>query len=107
MKLDAIPLNYAGASKQHKRMPQKVSHCNIKALGCFKAQYMCILLEFSPEFPVDPYYEPLAWFMIKAGKVQINFEPEENEAYKGCLCSSIFKCSKESQPDSKNDCHLP
>ena len=25
---------------------------------------MCVLLEFSLEFPVDPYYEPLAWFMI-------------------------------------------
>ena len=25
----------AGASKQHKRMPQKVFHANIKALGYF------------------------------------------------------------------------
>ena len=25
---------------------------------------MCILLGVFHEFPVDPYYEPLAWFMI-------------------------------------------
>ena len=25
---------------------------------------MCVLLGISSEFPVDPYYEPLAWFMI-------------------------------------------
>ena len=35
MKLNAIPLIIAGASKKHKRMPQKAFHCNIKALGCF------------------------------------------------------------------------
>ena len=25
---------------------------------------MCVLLGVFREFPVDPYYEPLAWFMI-------------------------------------------
>ena len=25
---------------------------------------MCVLLGVFPEFLVDPYYEPLAWFMI-------------------------------------------
>ena len=25
---------------------------------------MCVLLGGFPKFPVDPYYEPLAWFMI-------------------------------------------
>ena len=25
---------------------------------------MCVLLGIFREFPVDPYYEPLAWFMI-------------------------------------------
>ena len=25
---------------------------------------MCVLLGVFHEFPVDPYYEPLAWFMI-------------------------------------------
>ena len=35
MKLNAIPLNNAGESKQYKRMPQKVYHGNIKVLGCF------------------------------------------------------------------------
>ena len=27
---------------------------------------MCVLLGILREFPVDPYYEPLAWFMITA-----------------------------------------
>ena len=54
----------AGASKQHKRMPQKVFHANIKALGYFLAWFVCVLLGIFREFPVDPYYEPLAWFMI-------------------------------------------
>ena len=27
---------------------------------------MYVLLGVFPEFPVDPYYEPLVWFMIKA-----------------------------------------
>ena len=27
---------------------------------------MCVLLGIFREFPVDPYYEPLAWFMILA-----------------------------------------
>ena len=36
MRLNAIPLNnWWGASKLHKKMPQKVFHHNIKALGCF------------------------------------------------------------------------
>ena len=26
---------------------------------------MCVLLGGFPKFPVDPYYEPLAWFMIR------------------------------------------
>ena len=26
---------------------------------------MCVLLGVFREFPVDPYYEPLAWFMIR------------------------------------------
>ena len=26
---------------------------------------MCVLLGIFHEFSVDPYYEPLAWFMIK------------------------------------------
>ena len=59
----------AGTSKQHKRMPHKVFHGNIKALGCFKAWFVCILLRFSPEFPVDPYYESLAWFMLNVSLI--------------------------------------
>ena len=64
MKLNAIPLNNCGASKQHKRMPQKVFHSNIKALGYFNTWFVCILLVVFPEFLVDFYYELLAWFMI-------------------------------------------
>ena len=28
---------------------------------------MCVLLGVFHEFPVNPYYEPLAWFMISRG----------------------------------------
>ena len=54
----------AGASKQHKMMPQKVFHANIKALGYFVGVVCVCSIRGFPEFPVDPYYEPLAWFMI-------------------------------------------
>ena len=43
-----------GASKQHKGMPQKVFHGNVKAWCCFKAWLLCNLLGFFPEFVVDP-----------------------------------------------------
>ena len=33
---------------------------------------MCVLLGVFREFPVDPYYEPLAWFMINVC-VSINY----------------------------------
>ena len=33
---------------------------------------MCVLLGIFPEFPVDPYYEPLAWFMIRVGVAYMN-----------------------------------
>ena len=36
----------------------------MKALG-FKAWFMCVLLGVFPEFLVDPYCEPLVWFMIR------------------------------------------
>ena len=54
----------AGASKQHNRMPQKVFHANIKALGYFLGMVCVRSIRDFHEFPVDPYYEPLAWFMI-------------------------------------------
>ena len=54
-----------GASKQHKRMPQKVFHANIKALGYFLGMVCVRSIRGFREFPVDPYYEPLAWFMIR------------------------------------------
>ena len=31
---------------------------------------MCVLLGIFCEFPVDPYYEPLAWFMINSQNVK-------------------------------------
>ena len=37
---------------------------NIKALGCFKAWFVWVLLGFFLQFLVDPYYEPLAWYDI-------------------------------------------
>ena len=54
----------AVASKQHKRMPQKVFHANMKALGYFLGMVCVRSIRGFREFPVDPYYEPLAWFMI-------------------------------------------
>ena len=30
----------------------------------FKAWFVCVVLKIFPKFPVDPYYEPLVWFMI-------------------------------------------
>ena len=54
----------AGASKQHKKMPQKVFHVNIKALGYFLGMVCVHSIRGFCEFPIDPYYEPLAWFMI-------------------------------------------
>ena len=59
----------AGAPKQHKRMPQKVFHANIKALGYFLGMVCVHSIRGFPEFPVDPYYEPLAWFMISKNQV--------------------------------------
>ena len=35
-----------------------------KHYAAFKAWFVCVLLGVFPEFPVDPYYEPLARFMI-------------------------------------------
>ena len=55
----------AGASKQHKRMPQKVFHANIKSLGYLLGMVCVRSIRGFREFPVDPYYEPLTWFMIK------------------------------------------
>jgi len=34
---------------------------NLNLLGWFLA---CVLLESFIKFPVDPYYEPLSWFMM-------------------------------------------
>jgi len=34
---------------------------NLNLLGWFS---VCVLLESFIKFPVDPYYEPLSWFMI-------------------------------------------
>ena len=61
----------AGASKQHKKMPQKVFHgnINVKALGYFNTWFVCVLLGFFPEFPVNPYYEPLALFIIESANI--------------------------------------
>ena len=64
----------AGASKQHKRMPQKVFHANIKALGCFLGMVCVRFIRGFPRFPVDPYYEPLAWFMIAITKSTVCFD---------------------------------
>ena len=55
----------AEASKQHKRTPQQVFPCNIKALHCFYGMVCVHSIRGFLEFPVDPYYEPLAWFTIK------------------------------------------
>ena len=32
--------------------------------GSFEISLLCVLLGFSLKFLGDPYYEPLAWFMI-------------------------------------------
>ena len=53
-----------GASKQHKRLTQKVFHHNIKALGCFKGMVCVHSIRGFPEFPFNPYYEPLVWFIM-------------------------------------------
>ena len=51
---------------------------------------MCVLLGVFREFPVDPYYEPLAWFMI------------EEESF--LLCNSLYKCILQLLHSS--NCHL-
>ena len=59
-----ICLTERDSYKQHKRIPQKVFIKNTKALGGLL--YTAFVHSFMgfPEFPVHPYYEPLAWFMI-------------------------------------------
>ena len=32
--------------------------------AAFKAWFVCVLLEVFHVFPVNPYYDPLVWFMI-------------------------------------------
>ena len=54
-----------GASKQHKRMPKKVfHHNNYRSIRLLLRHGLCTFYQGFPEFLVDPYYDPLAWFMI-------------------------------------------
>ena len=73
------------ASKQYKRMPQKVFHQNTKVFGGFLAWFVCVLLRTLPKFPVDPYYEPLAWFMIILAN--------HYTCYRWFKCSSTLWCT--------------
>ena len=54
------------ASKQHKRMQQKLFHhiIIIKALGYFKGMICVHSIRGFTEFPVHLYHKPLPWFMI-------------------------------------------
>ena len=31
----------------------------------------CVLVQMTPKFPVNPYYEPLAWFMIYGSSLKL------------------------------------
>ena len=50
--------------KQHKMMPQKDFYQSLKGLSWFKAYFVCVLIGILTKFLVDPYCEPLLWFMI-------------------------------------------
>ena len=52
------------ASKEHKRMEQKVLNQSLKGLVDFKAYFLCVALVILTKFSVNPYYEPLLRFMI-------------------------------------------
>ena len=64
MKLMRFILIIDGTSKQHDRMPQKDFYPSFKGLGGFKAYFACILIGILTKFLVDPYYEPLLWFIL-------------------------------------------
>ena len=55
-------------------MEQKVLNQSLKGLD-FKAYFACVLLGILTKFSVNPYYEPLSWFVMYSGKDEIN----ENE----------------------------
>ena len=73
MKLVLFILIIDGTSKQHKRMAQKVLNQSLKGLGGFKAYFACVLLGILTKFSVNPYYEPLSWFMIDLSSAMQKF----------------------------------
>ena len=52
---------------------------------------MCVLLGIFSEFPVDPYYEPLAWFMITTPQI-------------GEVASNLFLFSPYRSPVAEHNC---